>query len=191
VETAPPDYWPLPHRPHRAAIAEYVLSNRERVCAIARRKIPAGTRQAIDSEEILSSVLRRLDLMVVRNTLRPHSESELWGLIETIIHNTTISKSQLIATARKHLTEQGPYAYEFLKRLNTCRDDDEAGVLVTRMLMSLKKAEDRQLFCLIHRGASHKAAGAFLGVSEPASRQRWMSVRRELEERFVGGHFDD
>jgi hypothetical protein len=191
VEARVPDYWPLPGRPHRAAIAEYVLGNKERVCAIARQKIPRSTRPTLDSEEILSSVLRRLDLMVVRNTLRPHSEAELWGLIEAIIHNTTISKSQLIATARKHLTEGGPFAYEFLRRLNTCRDDDEAGVLVTRMLMSLRKAEDRQLFCLIYRGAAHKAAAAFLGISEQASRQRWMAVRRDLEARFAEGAFDE
>jgi hypothetical protein len=191
LETNPPEYWPLPGRPHRTAIAEYVLNNKERVCAIAREKIPRSTRSTLDSEEIFSSVLRRLDLMVVRNTLRPHSEAELWGLIETIIHNTTISKSQLIATARKHLTDGGPFTYEFLKRLNTCRDDDEAGILVTRMLMSLRKAEDRQLFCLIYRGAAHKATAAFLGISEEASRQRWLNVRRDLEARFAEGVFDE
>src|SRR5262249_12533541 len=76
----------------REMIAAYGLENKERVRAIARRKLTPTSRRVFDSEEVLSSVLRRLDGMAVRGTLRPHSEAELWALIEAIARNTTVSK---------------------------------------------------------------------------------------------------
>lgn len=178
-------------QPVRAAIARYVLAHKDRVRAMARRKLTAATRRVADSEEVLSSVLRRLDAMALRGSLRFNSEAELWGLIEAIARNTAVSKTRLIERARNLLTQDGPYATELLKRLNACATDDEATLLVHRMLGCLKGGEDRQLAALVLRGASHRAIGDLLGFSEVASRQRWKRIRDELVERFREGAVDD
>ncbi len=174
----------------REAIAAYVLSHQDRVRAIARRKLTASARQVFDSEEVVSSVLRRLDGMAMRGSLRTTSEAELWGLIRAIAQNTAVSKTQLIERTRDLLTEEGAYAQRLLERLDACDGDDEATLIVQRMLLSFKDATDRQLLVLIMRGATHKAIGGLLGISEEASRARWKKARDALNTRFAEGLLD-
>jgi DNA-directed RNA polymerase specialized sigma24 family protein len=186
----------IPHFPpgsggcDRDAIASYVVRHAERIRAIARRKLPRTTRRVCDSEDVLSSVLVRLDQMAARGTLRLESERELWGLIEAIASNTAVSKVRMISRAQNLLTEDSAYAYELLKRLNNCPGDDEALLLLLRMTASLKNPVDRQVLTLMHRGASHRAIADLLGFSVDASRQRWMRIREELCARFAGGELD-
>jgi DNA-directed RNA polymerase specialized sigma24 family protein len=174
----------------REAIAEFVLQHQDIIRSIARRKLTRAARSVSDSEDVVSSVLRRLDGLALRGTLLPRSEGELWGLIKVITTNTAISKTQLIERLRNLLTEDGPYVYEVLKRLNSYTEDDEANLLVQRMLCSLSSSDDRQLLLMILRGSSHRVAAQYLKISEAASRQRWMRVKRELCERFRGGLLD-
>lgn len=168
----------------RQAVANYILTHQERIRAIARRKLTTTTRRVFDSEEVLSSVMRRLDSMAARGTLLPHSEAELWALVEAITKNTAVSKTRLIERTRNLLTEDGLYAYELLRRLNACETDDEATLLVQRMLLSLKEGADRRLVVLRLQGANHRAAADLLRTTEAATRQRWTKVRKELLERF-------
>lgn len=176
--------------PARQALAEFVLQHRERIRAIARQKLPGGARSVFDSEEVVSSVLRRLDGMASRGTLAPRSPAELWGLITAIATNAAVDRRRLIERARSHLAEDGPYAYELLKRLNACESDDDATMLLLRMMMSIKNSTDRHVFMMLHRGASHRAIATALGISEAASRKRWSVLRQELAERFREGHLD-
>lgn len=121
----------------------------------------------------------------------PRSAEELWGLIKAIASRTAVDRRRLIERARNFLTEDGPYAYELLKRLNACPSDDDALMLVLRIMMSIKNQTDRQIFALLHRGASHRAIAAALRLpSEEASRQRWSVLRRELAARFSEGSLD-
>jgi hypothetical protein len=167
-----------------------VLAHQDRIRAIARRKLTANARQVCDSEEVVSSVLRRLDTMAMRGSFRPHSEAELWGLIRAIARNTAVSKTQLIERTRALICEEGDYAHLFLERLNACAGDDEVTLLVQRMLLSLKDPIDRQLLVLVMRGAAHRAIGGLLGISEEASRRRWKDVRDDLVARFAQGALD-
>lgn len=177
-------------RAQRQAIAAWVLDNQDQIRAIARRKLTRSTRSVFDSEDILSSVLRRLDGMAQRGRLQPRNEDELWALVAAIARNTALSKTQLIERVRARVSEDGPYAQEVLRRLNACADDDEATLLVHRMMHTLKQGPDRQILAMMLRGASHRAIAAFLGTTEAASRQRWKRIRDELCERFREGALD-
>jgi hypothetical protein len=174
----------------RTWVARFVMDNADQVRALARRKLTRNTRRVFDSEDVLSSVLRRLDQMAVRGTLRLRSEAELWPLIEAIARNTAVSKTRMIERARNFLTDDAAYANELLKRLNSCPGDDEATLLMLRMTVSLKNPQDRQLVTLVHRGASHRVIGSVFGITAEASRQRWKKVRDELCRRFAEGALD-
>ena len=177
--------------PIREAVAAYILEHGDRIRAIARRKLTLNTRRVFDSEEILSSVLRRLDGMAARGTLRPRSEAELWALIEAIAKNTAVSRTRLIERMQNLVTEEGDYAYFLIRGLNACATDDEATLLVHRMLLSIPDASDRQITALILRGAAHRAIAGLLGITEEHSRQRWKRVREDLVARFKGGLLDE
>lgn len=168
----------------REAVASFVLRHESRIRAIARRKLTQSTRSTFDSEDVMASVLRRMDKLAMEGVLRPRSEGELWALIQTIASNTAVSKTRLIERARFLLTEDGSYAYEFLNRLNSCGTDDEAQLLVFRMAGALEGNRDRQIFLARVRGATHHAIAGMLKMSESACRQHWMRICRELYAAF-------
>jgi DNA-directed RNA polymerase specialized sigma24 family protein len=174
----------------REALARYLLEHEASIRAVARRKLTAGTRSVYDSEDILSSVLRRVDSMAREGSLRPRSEAELWALINTIAANNAINRTRLIERARNFLTEDGPYAYELLQRLNAFKTDDEVTLLVHRMLSCLRTAEDRQLLVMYLRGAALNVIAHHLKISAEACRQRWRVIRNLLQERFEAGVLD-
>lgn len=147
---------------------------------MARRRLTLNTRSVFDSEDVFSSVVRRLDGLAAEGELRPQSEAELWALAKQIAMNTAVSKTRLIERARALLTDDGPLAYEVGRRLNACLGDDDAGVLVHKMYEALENSAERQIFGLMLRGASHRAVSQLLGISEDACRQRWMTIRRKL-----------
>jgi DNA-directed RNA polymerase specialized sigma24 family protein len=173
----------------RDAVARYLLAHKDRIRAVARRKLTGKTRSVFDSEDVLSSVLRRVDALVLDGKLCPRSEAELWGFVDAITRNNAVSRTRLIERARNLLTDEEPYAYELLKRLNAYTTDDEATLLVYRM-MSCLQGDDRHILSLFVRGATHKAIADFLKTSEGACRQRWMRIRHELQARFARGVLD-
>lgn len=170
----------------RDAIAEFLFRNEQSIRRIARQKLTRSTRSTFDSEDVMASVLRRMDTLALEGRLRPRSEGELWALVRTIAANTAVSKSRLVERARSFEAEDGAYARELVRRLDCCVSDEEAQLLVLRMASSLRKERHRELFLLRLRGANHAAAAGLLGISEGASRQVWLEVCRELRERFEG-----
>jgi hypothetical protein len=174
----------------RRAVARFVLEHGDQIRALARRKLSGPARTVYDSEDVLSSVLRRMDNLARLGRLRSDSEAELMALIATIAANAALSKTKLLERARAQLAEDGAYARELLSRLDGCGDDDEATLLVLRIEASIKDQTDRQVFSLMLKGASHKAIGDLLGFSADASKQRWMKIRRELVERFSRGELN-
>lgn len=174
-----------PQEAERRSVAQFVMSRERLIRAIARDRLSRDTRSVFDSEDVFSSVLRRVDNLARRGKLRLGCESELWGFIKVIATNTAISKTRLIECSRNWLTEEPDYAYYLVQALNACEDDDEANWVIYRMAASLERS-DRQLFFLRLRGAGHKAVAGVLRIEEEASRQRWSRICRGLRERFGG-----
>ena len=164
----------------REEVAAWAMAHQRQLRTLARSRLTANTRSVFDSEDVFSSVVRRLDGLAAGGALRPHSEAELWALARRIALNTAVSKTRLIERSRILLTEDGPLAYEIERRINVCVGDDDATLLAHRMYEVLESSADRQIFGLLLRGASHRAVGQLLGISEEASRQRWMAIRRRL-----------
>lgn len=174
----------------RQAVAQFALANADKIRAIARRKLTLATRSVHDSEDVFSSVLRRLDTLAADGKLRPRSENDLWGLVVVIARNCAVSKTRMIERAKSILTDDGPLAYEIVTRLDACVCDEEATVLLRRMMAALSDSRDRQILDLQFRGANHAAIAAFFGISPEASRQRWGTVRRKLSAWFAEGGND-
>jgi len=174
----------------REAIAAWAMQHQRQIRTLARSRLTSHTRSVFDSEDVFSSVVRRLDGLARDGTLRPNSEAELWALARQIALNTAISKTRLIERSRRLLTEDGPLAYEIERRVSACVGDDDAALLVHRMYEALENSADRQIFGLLLRGASHRAVSQLLGISVDASRQRWMAIRRRLLAWFQDGGAD-
>lgn len=168
----------------RLRLPEFLLTNEDRIRSIARRKLTQATRAVYDSEDVLSTVLRRMDAFVADGRFAPTSEDEIWGLIAVIARNAAVSKVRLVSRLNQLISEDGEYARLFLDRAAACETDDEAAMLVTRMSMWLPDAASRQLFNLRLRGAAHPAAATLLQITPAAARQRWKTIKDLLVERM-------
>lgn len=168
----------------REEIAQFVLARRERVQAIARRKLTYSARAVFDSDDVIASVMRRIDHLASKGALRIRSEAELWALIATIAGNNAVSKTRLMARARTLLSEDLAFAQIMLNCVTPCATDDDAENLVLELASSISDPVMRQGFLLRVRGASHSAVAGVLGISEAAFRQRWSHLVRSLSERF-------
>ncbi|MCB9845679.1 MAG: sigma-70 family RNA polymerase sigma factor [Phycisphaeraceae bacterium] len=174
----------------REELASFVLERREQIRAIARAKLPRGVRSVFDSEDVVSTVLRRVDGMIQSGALRARTFMELESLIGVVAENVSITKSRLVEIAR-HRRLDNESIWEMLEhRAERCAGNEEAAGLLFKMLGSLDGADQRQMFLLRFRGASHRVVARQLGIAEDACRKRWSTVCQSLNERFSGapGH---
>jgi hypothetical protein len=174
----------------RESIAKYLIENKDRIRSVARRKLSARTRSVFDSEEIASSVFRRMDAFVSEGRLRQCNLAEFWGLIDTMTENNAFNRTQLIERARAFVREDGPYAQELLRRFELSKDDERATDLVFRILMFLKDEKDRRILSFRLRGARHSVVAGIVGISEESSRKRWSEICKLLRESFDSGLLD-
>lgn len=172
---------------YRDALARYLTANLEKLRAIASRKLGRSSRSVFDSEEVVASVVRRMDDLAQRDSIRARSEDELWALIARIVTNATVSRIRLLQVARRHLAEDGPYAALMASRVAALETDDEASLLVYRLIASVPDATDRQILLLRLRGMPLPLIARELGLGEGAARMRYHRVCQRLEERLGPG----
>ncbi len=164
----------------RPMLARFVLEHRDEVRAIARSQLRMTTRSVYDSDEIVSTVLRRLDRFVQEGRFSPTSGKDVWTLVSAVTHNTAVSKVRLMERARALVREDGVYATMLVERLNRCQGDDEAASLVTRIMLLIPSEKDRQIVSLRLRGTTHKVTAQLLGLQEAAVRKRWSDTMAYL-----------
>lgn len=174
----------------RERVADYLRGKEQEIRSVARRRLTRNTRGTHDSEDVYSSVLRRLDELASRGEVRPRSESELWALAKTIASNTAVSKTRLAERARALVAEDGSYARSLLDRLQAANGDDEAMLLLLRLAQSCDNSDDRQILFLRMRGAGYKVIAETLGISSDACRQRWRVLRAKLDHLIRSGALD-
>lgn len=171
-------------------VAKWVMARQDMIRHLARQRLARTTRTLFDSEDIFSTVLTRMDGLAARGVLRVESTAEMTALVKTIVANSAANKSRLIARSRRLEEEDGAYARHLMGRLQRCLDDDEATLVVCRMMSWLDSQESRQILGLRLRGMTHGAIGQALGLSEVAVRKRWQSIRAMLMERISLGELE-
>jgi hypothetical protein len=175
------DALPAPIR-SRAELAAFLLERADEIRAVARRKLTNVARSSFDSEDVLSSVVRRMDKLFHDGRLQVATRDELWRLVQAVTSNRAVSFTRLRERMKQLGAEGGAYEQHLANVFSTCESDDEAILTLYQVAARLAQPADRQLFLLRARGANHRAAAAVLGTSEEAARQRWASVRRQISE---------
>lgn len=168
----------------RAQAAQFVLKNADRIRDVARRHLSRHARMQGGSDDIVSSVLRRVDEMASRDLLRPRSDAELWRLIRQITYHTAASYSREMArlydTVKEAAVSVAPHTSAITESLNA----QDAAELVTDILARLRQEGLHHMFILRAKGVSHPVIAQFLGISADAGRQRWSSACRTIAEVF-------
>lgn len=175
----------------REQIAQFLVERQEKIRALARQHLGSQLQRFTDSEDVFSSVCRRLDGLAAEGGLRPRHADEVWALAAAIVSNTAVDRARLLGRLRsREVQADGPDLGVLVER---CRSDDEAELLLQRMMLQLK-GDDRQIFMLRIRGASHEVIAQQVGTTVQAARQRWSRIAqtlRDLAERAEHGRLID
>lgn len=170
----------------RGELAAFLKSRAMRVRDVARRKLLSRTRRIYDSEDVLSSTIRRMDEMALEGMLRPHNEEELWTLTRTIAQNNAVSKNRMVSRLDRLLQEEGvafAMVADFIQRR---AESEKLEDVLARLAAVLENSTDRQYFFLRMRGATHRAASDALGITHDAGRQRWVGIMARLRAAAAG-----
>lgn len=165
----------------RPVVARFVLQNQHEIRIVAKARLFSTMRSVCDTDELMATVLRRIDQFVHRGMFAPKEPGDVMALVRTVAHNTATSKIRLTQRARAMVREDGQYAQMLLDRLNQCPDDDDAATLITRLMLAIPTWTDRQIFSLRLRGTTHKVAAQAAGITEATARKRWSATMDLLQ----------
>lgn len=171
----------------RSAAAEFVLSCWPQIQWRVRRKMNSQMRRLFDSQEILSTVARRLDEFVVSRSLGTINRARLWGLIATIAQNAVVDKARIL----KRIARVEDLDRELNETLTrgvggrgeaSANADTESAEQVAVLLEQVQDPTDRSIFNMWLNEFSHVEIGDTLGLSPKAVEWRWRRVKSSLRD---------
>lgn len=165
----------------RDAAAQLALEYGPAVRRRIRGKLSPRLRRLFDSEDILATVLRRLDGYVASGAMRVVSEQQFIQLLGRISEAAVIDKARLLERLDRVEGKDAPLAHALRARMRDERPtpDEEDGT-IGAALSALHDHVDRQILWLWLTGQDHASMGCSVGLSTVAVRKRWMRIRAQL-----------
>lgn len=174
-------------RGDRQAAAEFVVCYGPQIRRRIRGKLRVQMRRLFDSQDILSTLGRRLDVYVQRGQFEARSEGEFWSLVFTIAERSVTEKAKIWRSltdndsgmARE--TQGGGQA----ERETLSREDLDPDSEFSYLLQSVPSDIDRQIARLWALGHSNEFIATEVGLSTENVRKRWFRTREKLREQFA------
>ncbi len=168
----------------RSAAAAFVTRYGARIRRRIRQKLSPAMRRIFDSQDILSTLGRRLDMFVRSRSVRATSEAQLWALVYRIADNAVVDKARVFRRLEEVETEDGPFAHDLLRRLRTAQEraNDGAEVEISSVMEFIKDPIDRQILHLWLLGTRHLVIAEFVELAPTAVRKRWQEIRYKLHD---------
>lgn len=160
----------------RAAAARFMALYGALIRSRVRDKLSVGLRRVMDSEDVLSTVARRLDGMVLEGRLRAETEPELWSLVQTVARNA-LSESLRSTRGDRVVMGRGDRAHG--ADTPPLHGGSER-TLVGAAMDALPDETDKRVLSMWLRGASHAHIARSLGSTPAAVRMRWARLMRAL-----------
>lgn len=171
----------------RDAAAEFIRRYGPRLRRRIRSRLGPRLRRIFDSQDILSTLARRLDSFVLRGGLRVESEGQLWAFVLRMAENATIDKQRILRRLRAVEGEDSPVARALERRMARAGADDSdqsVGVEIERALALLDDPLDREILSMWLAGHPHTVTAQAVGLAPTAVRKRWQVIRGHLRERL-------
>ena len=173
----------------RTAAAEFVSRFAPRIRRRIRGKLNPAMRRLFDSQEIMSTLGRRLDVFIGAGRLNAESIDQLWALLIRMADNSLIEKARVFRSLEAKEGEDSPLAHSVARQLRAKERTDPDGPLIEidRALHSLEDGMDREILALWLMGSNHVEIGTTVGLAPTAVRKRWQGIRGKLREVFESG----
>jgi len=161
----------------RDAAAVFVETYGELIRLRVRDKLSNSLRRVLDSEDVLSTVARRLDGLVLGGQIRATTQGELWSLVGAIMRNVVsenIRVSQRDRAVAAHAAESAPP-----ESADANADDTDA--MIERALEVVEDDTDRHILGLWLRDKPHVEIARSMGLRPSAVRMRWSRIKQALK----------
>jgi DNA-directed RNA polymerase specialized sigma24 family protein len=168
----------------RESAAEFI----QRFAALIRRrcrhKLSGSMRRLFDSQEILSTVTRRLDQYVRTGRFNCVSEQQLWSLIFRIADNSIVDKARVYRRLQEVEDEEADFARAVANRLRVMDERFESGaeLELDNIFSAIESERDKEILSLWLHGNPHYVIAVHLDMSSAAVRQRWLRIKDRIRD---------
>ncbi len=149
-------------------------------------KLGPHLRRHFDSADILSTVLRRLDVYVEGRNLVATTEQEFWSLILQIAQNAVIDKLRVLQRLDRIEDEDGAVARSLARRLRQAERQgaEQSEIELASAFDVLDSDDDKRILWLWLNGVGHQQIAGILGMTPDNARKRWERIRRKLRDSY-------
>lgn len=169
----------------RGAAAAFVMRHEQKIRRRYRRQLGPNMRRLFDSQELLSTVLRRLDRYVVNETIRAPSDGAIWHLVFKIADAALVDRIRVLNRLKQVRDEHQEIARQMLKRLEPTSNNEDFAEQLDGLLRSLPCPTDREIVSLWLGGASLNQISEILQITPAATRKRWERIRVGFREQLL------
>lgn len=173
-------------RGDRDAAAIFVTNYGSKIRRRIRGKLSPAMRRLFDSQEIISTLGRRLDDYVNRGQLDAVSEAQLWKLVLRMANNAVIDKARLFRRLEQNEGADSEFARDLLSQLEGAerRERDGAVIEVEKVLATMSDSVDREILSNWLNDTPLNEIAVLLEMNPDAVRKRWQKIRERLRERL-------
>jgi DNA-directed RNA polymerase specialized sigma24 family protein len=175
----------------REAAATFMRIYGERVRRRVSGKLSSGMRRLFDSQEILSTVTRRLDHCVSKGQLAAAGPEQLWAMVFRIAQTSVVDKGRIYRRLRRTEGPDQEFAAQLRQRLGDAEGDEGAELELDTLLRSLETRLDREVLTGWLRGLTYDTMSEELGMKPEALRKRFERIRDRLRTTLGGEVRDD
>ncbi len=162
----------------RTAAAQFVNFNAPLIRRRFRHKLGRAMRRVFDSQELISTVTRRLDRMVRQGMVRAVNERQLWSLVFDIAEHAVIDKGRTLRRLEKVEAEDSPFAYMLRSCLLSAPVDPQTEEIeLAQLFDSLPDPVDREILALWLNGTTHLVTAQLLELPHATVRKRWERIK--------------
>ena len=170
----------------RHAAAEFVTKYGPRIRRRVRARMNPSMRRIFDSEELLSTMARRLDQFVHEGRMTAENQARLWALVNRIGDNAVVDRYRLMKRLDSIEAADGPAAATIRRRQESSPDDSSSPIAIDEVLDWIVDPRDRQILMLWLHDVPLTTIAECLKMTATAVRKRWQGVREHLRERLDG-----
>src|SRR4051812_10513421 len=169
----------------RSAVAEFIRGHEPLIRRRFRHKLGAVLRRGVGSEDLVSTLSRRLDAYMAMGRLSATTQDQLWALVLRVAERSIMDKLRDLQRS----PGPGPVG---ATEVVVSRERLEELALEARTgwnpeeIMQLIPVQDREIARGWLKGLDSKVIGDQVGMSADAVRQKWLRIKRGVRERMEG-----
>jgi len=169
----------------RTRAADLVFEQRYSVLSRIRLLLGNDARKITDTEDILSTALRRIDRVINRGRLQAMTEAQFFAFVHAVIRRTILEKSR--NSRRLKARESGASQVQLNLRTELNNSKQLETEWIERIGQLITDPIDREVILLKGREHSFVEIAEVIHMTPEAVRQRWSRIKATLREQFAEG----